>query len=188
MKILKSKRFLIILLLIIVLGGIGIFFYMRNNPASNLNQTTIPALIQKEVILGFDPNTLTASAGGKVNSDITVNAGDAGISYVMIDLSYDPKLFTNVTVTPFKDVNSAISASFLPEVITNDTQNGKISISYTLINGAIEQKGTAILAKFSATYKGGAGGTVTLTPNSIVATKSSVNNLQVGRVNLNVNP
>lgn len=189
---LKSRPVLLLLFAFIVI--IAIFLIVRFLlPGENQNKTPEPEkqtlqLEQKVVLLAFSPNTITASNGGKINADITIDAGDAAVSYVKLDISYDPEVFSNVTLTPFKDPTSALSYSLIPEVDTKNSSKGSIVATYTLINGAVAQKGKGVLAKFSAVYKGGEESTVTIFPDSTVATKDSSYTINVGRVNLDVFP
>lgn len=194
MNNLKSKLtsrpalFLIFALFVVAAVLVIVKFLLPNADQPNTSQTPNVPLEQKEVLLAFSPNTVTASAGGKVNADITIDAGDAAISYVKVDISYDPQIFSNVTVTPFKDPTSALSYSMIAGVDTTNASKGSIVATYTLINGAEPQKGKATLAKFSATYKGGKEATITIFPDSTVATKESSYTINVGRVNLDVFP
>lgn len=196
MKNLKSKLksrpvlLLIFTIIVVILLFVAFKFLLPGGakpktPAPE-NQATL--LEEKEVLLSFDPNTVTASAGGKVNADIKIDAGDAAVSYVKLDVSFDPSVLSNVTVTPFKDPTSALSYSFISDVDTRNASKGSIVITYTLINGAAEQKGRGVLAKFSGVYKGGKETTVSLFSDSAVATKNPNYKLTVGRVNLDIFP
>ena len=114
-----------------------------------------------------------------------IDAGDAPISYVGLEIAYDTSALSNVTITPFQDPSSSLSNSLISSVKSNTL--GNTFITYTLVNGATQQKGKAILAKFQATYKGTKETTVTIFPDSTVSTKSNYR-INVGRVNLDIFP
>ncbi len=162
-------------------------FLPSGNKSSTPTDTTPTgqALEEKEVLLYFNPNTITASSGGKISADIMIDAGDTPISYVGLEIAYDQNTLSNVTIAPFQDPSSALSNSFISSVKSNTL--GNTVIAYTLVNGATQQKGKAILAKLQATYKGAKETTVTIFPDSTVSTKSNYR-INVGRVNLDIFP
>jgi len=188
MNIFRKKPILLLILVVAcVIGVIFLvnFFVVEKNKVTPAESPTNVSLEEKEVLLYFNPNTITASSGGKISADIMIDAGDAPVSYVGLEVTYDTNALSNVTITPFQDPSSALSSSLISSVKSNTS--GNTFITYTLVNGATQQKGKAILAKFQATYKGGKETTVTIFPDSTVSTKSNYR-INVGRVNLDIFP
>lgn len=186
----KKKPFIFLLLafigIIVLIIAVNMFLPSGNKSSTPTDTTpTGQALEEKEVLLYFNPNTITASSGGKISADIMIDAGDTPISYVGLEIAYDPNTLSNVTITPFQDPSSALSNSFISSVKSNTL--GNTIISYTLVNGATQQKGKAILAKFQGTLKENKPTTVSIFPDSTVSTKSNFR-INVGRVNLDIFP
>lgn len=187
----KFKLKPVVLLIIAFVGIVALILIVNSFLGGKNSETNTPGALQveeKEALLYFTPNTITASFGGKITSEIKVDAGDTPVSYIKVAISYDPKLLSNVTLMPVKDPTSAISNSMISEVENTDLAKGTITLTYTLINGAYQQKGQAILAKFSANYVGDGETSVQILPESLVSTKSQEYKITTGRVNLDIFP
>lgn len=86
-------------------------------------------------MLNFSPNVISLPLNKitKQTVNVLLNTGANHISGVQLELSFDPKVLTNVSATP--------GAMFLnPQIVTNnvDTQDGRISFAYTLSTPAIQ--------------------------------------------------
>lgn len=175
------------ILLVTIIAVVLIVTSLQLSKSGKLyNQKPVATLPAKQVLLFFKPNTLTVSQNGSFTADLAINAGDGAVNSITTDIAYDPAVLKNVKVTPYKDKTSALSYSFDSKV-TSETP-GQTTITYSLINGAISQKGTGIIAKISGTYAGKTTAIITLAQESSVTTDSTEYTLNLGRVNLELLP
>lgn len=128
-----SKRtiVLIVILVIITIGLLSLAFIplSKNNQSTPVTtQPTIPS-VAKDVVLSFTPEVVqvskiaTASASASASAiAVTIQSGTNKVTAVQLEVSYDPKVLTNVKVTP-----GTFFAT--PNIFFNtvDGTNGKIS-------------------------------------------------------------
>jgi len=160
------------ILLIVLLAVIaGILTYVAISPKGKLNQ----ALNQTPVVKTDPADTTLSILNSQKNSDGTyssivyVDSGKNTLTGIQLELYYDPKIVSKVTVSPMNFFSSAT------EVLkTIDQPNGRISYALGSSLGESGVKGKGNLAKI--TY------TVTATPENSTASfnfmpKTTVNGI-----------
>lgn len=180
----RNKIFITVIIIILVLSVFAIYSFWKSKTQNQIPKQTV----NTEARISFVPNTLYTKPNQKIASDIVFDAGNTPISSVTLSVSYDARKVTNVTVTPYKDPNSALSYSLvaLPQVQTNLANNTTV-ITYKFVSRSSGQKGKGIIAKFSGTIVS-APVNINFSQNSSATSSDSNTNITVGMVNLNVFP
>lgn len=171
----------VLLVLFVISTG---WFLLKNssNTSTPPPSSSIPE--SGDVMLSFKPNIISAKIGQTVTSDVIYDAGTNPTSNLIIKVTYDPKVITNVQITPYKDPTSAISYSFEKNMSMSSYQNGTVTLALNLVKGAVAQKGRGIVAKLSATVVSSPA-TISFSPE-VSASSPSNPNLTVGRINLDI--
>jgi len=143
-----SKRTLglIVFLFIITAGLIYIAVSPKNTSKENTAPTTriIPAPIPQTKI-SISPNPFTASSPSG-SLEINIDTGKNNVTAVQIELSFDPKTLTKVTLTPGGFFEN-------PMVLINDVdyKNGKISYAIGISPSGTPKTGKGVVAKIEFT-------------------------------------
>ncbi len=141
------------ILLIVLLAVIaGILTYVAISPKGKLNQ-----VLKQTPVVNTNPADTTLSvlnstknSDGTYSSVVYIDSGKNTVTGVQVELYYDPKVVSNVTVSPLNFFSSAT------EVLkTIDQPNGRISYALGSSLGEPGVKGKGNLAKI----------TYTVTPN-----------------------
>lgn len=185
MKKKNQAIILIIICILLILFALSTgWFFMQNSGNNTTTQPSSSVPESGDVMLSFKPNIIPAKIGQVVTSDIVYNAGTNPTSNLVITVTYDPKLITNVQIVPYKDPTSAVSYSLEKNMSMSSYQNGTVTLALQLVQGAVAQKGHGIVAKLTATVISNPA-TISFSPDVSAATPSNPN-LTVGRVNLEI--
>lgn len=159
-------------LLFLVLGGVLItipliFFMIYGYQSSKKAETTV-GQAQKTAPLGesvqtppktpvvfLDFSTATIDFSQKTPEstgvDIIANSPTEKVSGAEIELTYDPSVVTNITLTPAIDAKSFFGEKVLVTALTNDTTNGKITFSIQVPTTDLARNGRGKIATLAFT-------------------------------------
>lgn len=102
--------------------------------------------------LGFESPEIYITPGVRQDVNIFMNTGGKPIDGVILSISYNPKLLTNVTLVQNKDQYSALAnALSVAGKIENDTRSGNILVTLSLPKGASAFAGSGKIATISFT-------------------------------------
>lgn len=164
-KIKRNQTPLLILLLAILTGFLVIIAIAPKRPSitpppSQKQEIVTPA----ETVLNFENTSLPTSGQQTVN--VIANSGSNKVTGVQLELSFDPKLISGVTVT---------KGAFIPEPVELlnkvDATNGRITYVVGVPIGGSGVQGRGIVATISYTEIGAKGtlSEIKFLPKTLVA-------------------
>ena len=157
-------------LLIALLAILTVFLVLIAIAPKKVNVTPPPAteeeaIVPAETILSME----SASSSGSAQSvNVMVDSGANTVTGVQLELSFDPKLITNVTLTPGEFITNPV------ELLKNiDYANGRVSYVLGIPIGSEGVQGTGTVAKLSYREVGAQGETVSIKflPKTLVASE-----------------
>lgn len=140
-----NKQTFALLSFLVLIAGVLVYLAVsqpseeaRPEPTTEKAAKPTPSLIQ--TVLSLSPSTVeVSSAAGSV--DVNINSASNSVTGVQLELSYDPTVLSDVTVSP---------ASFFetPSVLINkiDAKNGKISYAIVIPPTGAAKKGAGNVA------------------------------------------
>lgn len=146
-----SKRTLALIVILTVITGALLVLALSSqkqqkapSPIVN-NNTPTPIESPATAMLSLSQNTtMSTSASKALNLD--VDGGGSKVTGVQVEISYDPKVLTNVSITPGSYIEN-------PVVLFNsvDKKNGRISyaVGITPTGNPVTGTGTAAIIKYS---------------------------------------
>lgn len=121
-------------------------------------------------VLLIEPEILRVSHGQKGSVSVFIDTGENAISQAQLELSYDPKILTFVTISPGTFIPN-------PQVLVNSVDTAKGRISFAVEAGLNESpfKGRGSVATLSFQARGPLGleTTITFLPKSMVSNQQS---------------
>jgi hypothetical protein len=182
------KKTTILIIILAIITGVLIYLAVRSDQTLQTRTTTVPptptpVTVKAFADLSFSTNPVDVSKSSTAQViDITINTNGKSVSGAQVELSYDPKVLTNVTLTPALR-NPFFGAN--PVVLINnvDPTQGRISFAIAVGNNESEKTGTGSIATLGFTVNKFSGATfsqVTFLPKSAVTTfksQSSVLNI-----------
>lgn len=158
-----------------------------NKSTTNNEKAINPTqLVKKTVSLSFSPSEIQ-STGGLTRADIIADTGGSEIAGIQVELQYDPKKITNVTILP-ATTNSLFGKNG-QELIKEVRQDaGRISYAIVIDQTAPEVKGIGNIAtlQFQA-LQGTSGSTqITFLERSLATTLKTQQSLLKGTVPLTI--
>ena len=176
------KKTTILIVILALITGILIFLAVRSDQTqqimTNLNPKPSPTVevVKPYATLSFLPEKLDVSLVSPVQSiDVVIDTGDKPVAGAQVELSYDPKLFTNVSITqpkqsPFFGPN--------PTILINsvDATQGRISYAVGISPDGSEKtgKGSIMTLNFTANkFAGVTTAQIAFLPKSAVTTLST---------------
>ncbi len=159
---------IVLLILTIILVFVALSTKQQQSQTSPNNSTpsTTPTPVAGHTILSMSPNPVTALRGAPSTVNIMIDTKGDSIRAVQLEVAYDPKALTNVTIKPgdfFPD------AQTLPVGGVNQT-TGRITFAVTPANLRDSKSGTGTVA--TLTFYPAAGATtstpITLLDKSLV--------------------
>jgi hypothetical protein len=156
---LNGKKLFLIGFIVVLLVGIPLTIYVLQQ------QTNTQQHAQASTNLAFNPDSsaaspITKNVGDTIPLDITVDPGKNLVSFVKLEIQYDPSVLATVSTNAFK-ANTTVFPSVLEGPIYTP---GKIAVTLSVgpdPTKAIQQKVTAATVTFTA-LKGTPPGTPTL--------------------------
>jgi len=170
-----SKRTLALIgLLVVLTAALVAIAVSPKQPVTQ--QTPTPTVMQPsptppaETVISLSPNPLTAT-GGTNTIDVLVNTGTNKLTAIQLELSYDPKIISNVSIKP----GSFIEAPF-PLLNNIDQANGRISYALGLAPSATAKTGSGVIAtiSFRAQLPAGQQTEIMVLPKSLVTAQGVV--------------
>ena len=177
------KKTTILIVILAIITGILIFLAVRSDRSYKGGKTSMevtasptPAIRKPFANLAFSTNPLDVSQSTTAQSiDIVIDTNNKPVSGTQVELSYDPKVLTNVKLTPpFK--SPFFGTNPLVLINTVDPTQGRISYAVAVSNNDSEKKGNGSIATLSFTVNKFSGVTfsqITFLPKSAVTTFSS---------------
>ncbi len=162
------KRTLLLILALIIVTGLllEIALSQKNNLTNpgKLSTPTPTATNQAHTMLSLVSNTSSASA----SVDVNVDSGGDNLTAAEIELSYDPKMLSQVVITPGTYFTNPVI--FINKV---DTKNGKILYAIAIPPSGTPQKGQGKLARiyFLSNVQSGQQTEIKFLPTTIVTAK-----------------
>lgn len=176
----KRTMLLAGVLLIVIFIGLAL---LSQKPQTSLPEPT-PTATQPSptpnvafTTLSIDPNTISvpnSQAAKTTNANVVINTNQNNITAVEFEIQYDPKVLSNVKVTP---------GTFFPNPLvlrnTIDTTKGIIHYAIAIQVTGTPQNGTGTVAtiSFRTTPNTQQQSQLTFTDNTIVAGQEGVNSL-----------
>ena len=165
---LKSNKTPLLIIVLAILTGLLLIFALApkstppSNTGNNSAQNATPSA-PAEAVLTFGNAT---SSGSVDNVDVIANTGNAATTAVQLEMSFDPKMVSNIAITPGDFVKGW---SVLIKNI--DYTNGRISFAIGMPLGASGIKGMGTVAHLSFTETGAKGQTIQITmlPKTLVS-------------------
>lgn len=161
----------LVLIIFLFLVTIGVLYLALVNPTKNLTTTSVPtptpASVNAHTILTIDKASASeSSALAPYTLAVHIDTGDNAVNSVQMEMSYDAKALTNVTIYP--------GDFFLePSPLLNniDRTNGHISYALAEQIDLSGKKGSGTLALLSFAIAPGFSGktTISLLPKTAVA-------------------
>lgn len=139
-----------------------------NEQTTSNEPTPTPAA---QSVIAMEPNSIDLSRGitGQQSVDITIDTGENQVTAVQLELAYDPKVVSNVTVRPSTFFSS-------PTVLLNqsDAANGRISYALGIAPAQDPVSGQGNVATVSFNVRPNSGvseSEITLLPKSLVTAR-----------------
>lgn len=166
-----SKRTLLLIVgLAIVTGGLLFLAFLseqrKKTTESPLNQTSIPTPTSPaHTTLSLVPNPVIVSSSGSASIDVEMDTQSNDVTAVQLELSYDPKAITNVTISPSNFFTNPIV--LLKNI---NQQDGRISYAFGIPSSNSSKKGKGLIAtiSFNAVNLFGAPTTISFLPKTLV--------------------
>lgn len=148
-SLLLQKKVLVIIgivIVIIVVAILALFFLQNKKTAKITHTSSLPGSIL------FEPSTIAAIPGQSTSANIMINTGGNPVIGAEIAVSYNPKLISDVTLTPFKDTHSALSYA-LNQLGDNQIYDDGMVMNLKLPASTPPQSGIGKVAVLSFTVK-----------------------------------
>lgn len=157
----------LLLTIALVMTGAGILIYRTIAREKNapLPQTFTPTPTPKaQASLAFSPNPLTLSSqSGSI--DVIIDTQTSRITAVQLEISYDPKILTDVDIVP-----GAFFTDVIPFIKKVDISTGRISyaVGLTPTAQAVQGKGVAATITFRSNLAPGEKTEVKFLPQTLL--------------------
>ena len=164
-KLKKNQTPLLIIILTVLTAFLVIIAIAPKNQTLPTPPVVKTPVIPAETALSFGNAT---SSGGVDNVDVIANTGTNKMTGVQLELSFDPKLITNISITPGTLIPSPV------ELLKNiDYTNGRITYVSAIPIGGAGVKGNGVVAHISFTEAGAKGQTISIKflPKTLVSTE-----------------
>lgn len=180
-----SKKYLFILLgILLILALIFAQKMVTKNKATVKITPTQSANLQKpDMLLSFTPHIVNAGKNGSFSSKLTFNTYGNPAAGVTIQISYDSKKVTGVSLKQYKDSTSALSNALVNSYSVENI--GSITTVYATPPNIPEQKGTGDIATLSGILLPGVTG-AEITISTSTAVSRSMSKVALGKVNLEI--
>lgn len=168
-----SKRTLILIVFLLIITGVFVYIAvsqksMMPSKRTNMAVTPSPSPVPAYTTLMLSPQTLSLSSkSGSIAVEINTKSGGKNntVTAVQLELQYDPKMLTNVTVTPGTFIPSAA-----PLINTIDKITGRITYALAISPSAegVSGSGTVATIQFQSLLAQNSSTQLTLLPSSLV--------------------
>jgi hypothetical protein len=167
-----SKRTLILIAFLLVLTGFFVYIAVSQVPKNSPNKPVAVSPTKKPVpayttLMLTPANLALSSTSGSIAIMITTGEGSKinTVTAVQLELQYDPKMMTNVTVTP-----GTFFTNPIPLVNTTDKESGRITYALAISPTAkgTAGKGTLATVQFQSLLPKGGTTKLSLLPTTLV--------------------
>jgi hypothetical protein len=148
-SLLLQKKVLVIIgivIVVIIIVILALFFSQNKKTVKTNSSPSLPGSIL------FDTATINAIPGQSTSANIMINTGGNPVIGAEIAISYNPKLISDVTLTPLKDTHSALSYA-LNQIGENQIYDDGIVMNLRLPASTPPQAGIGKVAVLSFTVK-----------------------------------
>ena len=114
-----------------------------NNPTSNNSQNQPSPTPPAQTILTLSPNPLNALPGTN-EILVQIDSGSNAVTTVQLELAYDPKLISNIKVTPDEFLTNAVEL-----LNKNDPSTGRVSFALGILPSQPARTGKGVVAKIT---------------------------------------
>lgn len=139
----QTLAFIIFLIAVtILLVGLAVYTVQKPlSPTKPSNQVIFPSYAHTTLVL--TPPSNTPGSPNTYTTNVEINTGGDKITAAQLELTFDPKFLTNVTITPESFIKNPVV--LLKKV---DQVNGRISLALgiSLLPGTVVPSGNGILA------------------------------------------
>lgn len=174
------KKTTLLIIILAIITGILIFVAMRSDQTQNFTKnltntsTPTPVVVKPFASLGFSTPLLDTSKGSPAQKvDIILDSNGKSIAGAQVELSYDPTVLTNLTLTPL--VPGQLFGQNPIVLINNiDKTQGRISYALSIAVNDNEKIGKASIGQLSFTvnrFSGVPSTQITFLPKSSVTTQ-----------------
>jgi hypothetical protein len=174
MNILMPKKTLALISGLVVVTIVLFIIALRagqQTSAPSIPQNVQPPtpMVPSHTVLQVGPNPLTIAPGQLGHADIMMNTSDNDVTAVQLEIGYDPRIISNVKVTP--------GAMFTNPVVLIDKNNpttGRYTYAFGITPNAQAVKGSGVVATVTFTPVYGAAGKqmqLGLLPTSLVTAR-----------------
>ncbi len=168
-----SKRTLILIAFLTVLTAFFLYLALTQNqqkqpPAQQTTSAPTKKPIPAYTTLQVTPEKLSLSSNSG-SLDIMINTGTGNktnaVTAVQLELQYDPKMITGVTIVPGTFISNAT-----PLVNTIDQTTGRITYALAISPSGtgVTGKGRVVSLRFQSLIPNGSSTTVSLLPSTLV--------------------
>ncbi|MDO8270180.1 MAG: cohesin domain-containing protein [Candidatus Levybacteria bacterium] len=173
------RKTTILIVILAVITGILIFLAVRNDTTQNTFKTSTdttpatPTTTQPYATLAFGTDILDLTALPTTQIvDVVVDTDNKPIAGIQVELSYDPKVFTNVRLLPAANPFFGPNAAVLINSV--DPTQGRVSYAVGIQDGNEKiGKGTVVRLGFTANkFAGVASSAITFLSKSAVTSLS----------------
>lgn len=174
------KKTTILIIILAVITGILILVAVRTDQTQEKKLTTpatpTPVIIKPYAVLSFSTPLLDASKGlASQKVDIILDTQGKSVAGAQVELTYDPKVLTNVSLTPL--VPGQLFGPNPILLINNiDATQGRISYALSISASDTEKTGKASIGQLSFTVNRFAGvpiTSITFLPKSAATTQKT---------------
>lgn len=161
------------LVLILALGGITLFFlFLALRPQWKTQQAPIAVVSPSptptpyaQSVLSLVPEPIANSAPGTLTYDVIVNSNINTVNAVQLELAFDPKILSNISITP-----GTFFAKPVVLIKNIDYKLGRISYAIGIQPADYGKKGQGTIAAITFSYLPTATSTtITFLPKTLVA-------------------
>jgi hypothetical protein len=118
-------------------------------------------------VLSLSPNPVNVTAGGRGTVEVNLDTSDNAVTAVQLELSYDPKVLRNVTVTP-----GVLFQNSVVLINKNDPATGKYTYAFGKTPSQTPVQGKGVVATISFTANASATPSqLILLPNTLVTAR-----------------
>lgn len=174
------KKTTILIIILAIITGILIFVAVRTDQSQEKKVTSVasptPVIIKPYAMLSFSTKFLDASKGiASQKVDIILDTNGKSVAGAQVELTYDPKVLTNVSLTPL--VPGQLFGTNPIVLINNvDPSQGRISYAITISPNDTEKIGKASIGLLSFTvnrFANTPATNITFLPKSAVTTQKT---------------
>lgn len=145
----SKKTIILIVSLVVLTAALLIIALTAKQPSEVAEQTSTTNPNQPtptpaaQTLLALSPNPVNATTGTN-EVLVQIDSGSNAVTTVQLEIAYDPKLITNVKVTPESFLSSAVEL-----LNKNDPTTGRLSFALGILPSQPAKTGKGVVAKIT---------------------------------------